>query len=181
MNTTHRIAPLLLALLFAAACGPPLATLHRDALEGRVQAGAPLHAQQSITVAAPRERVYALIAHIAAWPTWQPNVHDVTPPSTLEPGATFTWVNGTSAITSQLALVEPNERIAWTGTVATAKAVHVWRFSSPTPDTTRVDVDETMDGFLLTWFFSPRDLEADMARSLANLQKAAEAPPVAAR
>ncbi len=58
--------------------------------------------------------------------------------------------------------------------MATAKAVHVWRFSSPSPTTTEVEVEETMDGFLLTWFYGQKDLDAEVARSLENLKKAAE-------
>jgi hypothetical protein len=83
-------------------------------------------------------------------------------------------MNGSSEIHSRLAAVRRDELIAWTGSVSTAKAVHVWRFSSPTPETTRVDVEETMDGFLLTWFYGEKDLDAEMARSLAYLKKAAE-------
>lgn len=109
------------------------------------------------------------------WSRWQPNVSKVTPPAVVEPGARLTWVNGGSTISSQLAAVTPNELVAWTGSVSTAKAAHVWRFTSPTPDTTRVDVEETMDGLLLTWFYGPKDLDAELARSLANLKNAAEA------
>ncbi len=83
-------------------------------------------------------------------------------------------MNGGSTISSRLAAVKPNELLAWTGSVSTAKAVHVWRFSSPTPETTKVDVEETMDGFLLTWFYRQKDLDAEMARSLASLKRAAE-------
>jgi hypothetical protein len=83
-------------------------------------------------------------------------------------------VNGGSEISSQLAAVIPNELVAWTGSVSIAKAVHVWRLSAPAPDTTEVDVEETMDGFLLTWFYGQKDLDAEMARSLANLKRAAE-------
>lgn len=160
--------------LVTAACGPSLATMHEGAMGGRVQQDAPLHARQSVAIAAPRDRVYALLTDFAAWPRWQANVTKVVPPESIEPGARFTWVNGGSKISSQLAAVRPDELLAWTGSVATAKAVHVWRFTSPTPDTTRVVVEETMDGFLLTWFYGQKDLEAEMARSLDRLKKAAE-------
>lgn len=160
--------------LLTAACGPSLSTMHEGAMAGRVQEGAPLRARQTVTVEAPRERVYALITDVAGWPRWQPNVTKVAPPAALESGARFTWVNGGSEISSQLAAVEATTLVAWTGSVATAKAVHVWRLTSPTPDTTRVDVEETMDGFLLTWFYGQKDLDAEMRRSLANLKVAAE-------
>ncbi len=174
---TLRIQSLLsLTALLTAACGPSLTTLHEGATAGRVQESAPLHARQTVTIAAPRDRVYARLVDFAGWPSWQPNVTRVTPPAALESGATFSWTNGGSNITSQLAAVRPTELLAWTGSVATAKAVHVWRFSSPTPDTTQVEVEETMDGFLLTLFYGQKDLDAEVARSLANLRQAAELP-----
>ncbi|MBS2015293.1 MAG: SRPBCC family protein [Deltaproteobacteria bacterium] len=177
---THEIVSLLgaaLASLSTVACGPSLATMHDRAATGQVQEGAPLHTRQSVTIAAPRAEVYAVLTDVAAWPRWQPNVSKVTPPEPFTPGARFTWTNGSSAITSQLAAVTPGELVAWTGSVSVAKAVHVWRFSSPTPDTTLVEVEETMDGFLLTWFYGQKDLEADVGRSLAQLKTTCEARP----
>jgi len=174
MKTQRLVSLLSFTALLTAACGPSLATMHDAATAGRVQEGAPLHARQTITIAAPRDRVYALLADFGAWPKWQPNITKVTPPPAVEPGARFEWVNGGSAISSQLAAVRPSELLAWTGSVSTAKAIHVWRFSSPSPNTTEVEVEESMDGFLLTWFYGQKDLDADMARSLENLKKAAE-------
>lgn len=175
MTTSLRFLRLIsLTSLLTAACGPSISALHSGAMAGHVQDDAPLHARQSVIINAPRERVFAILADFARWPSWQSNVSQVTPPAAVEPGARFTWINGTSKISSQLASVRPNELLAWTGSVSLAKAVHVWRFSSPTPDTTRVDVEETMDGFLLTWFYGQRDLDQDMARSLTNLRVASE-------
>lgn len=156
------------------ACGPNLAALHRGAEAGRLQADAPLHARQSVTIAAPRAQVYALLTGFSQWPQWQPNIISVTGPRSVTPGEHFTWKNGSAEISSQLAAVTADELLAWTGSVSTAKAVHIWRLSSPTPDTTLVDVEETMDGFLLTLFYGQADLEADMERSLVNLRMAAE-------
>jgi uncharacterized protein YndB with AHSA1/START domain len=174
MKTERLVSAFSFTSLLAAACGPTLATLHQGAMAGRVQESAPLHARQTVTIAAPRERVYALLTDFGRWPSWQPTVTKVSPPAAIEPGARFTWVNGGSEISSQLAAVIPNELVAWTGSVSIAKAVHVWRLSAPAPDTTEVDVEETMDGFLLTWFYGQKDLDAEMARSLANLKRAAE-------
>jgi uncharacterized protein YndB with AHSA1/START domain len=155
-------------------CGPSLRSMHARASQGEVQTDAPIHAKQVVLIDAPRERVWSLLTAFAAWPTWQRNVKQVTPPASLEPGAKFTWVNGSSEISSTLAAVRPTKLLAWTGSVATAKAIHVWRLSSPTPGTTRVEVEETLDGFLLTWFYGQKDLDDDIARSLVSLRKAAE-------
>jgi hypothetical protein len=44
-----------------------------------------------------------------------------------------------------------------------------------------VDVEETMDGFLLTWVYSQRELDAEIGGSLARLRRAAEQPSPPAR
>ena len=174
MKTSRLVAALFLAS-FTTACGPSLRSMQELARAGQVQPDAPLHARGSVTIAAPRDRVWSVLTDVSGWPAWQPNVKRVAPPASLDPGASFVWVNGKSEIHSTLEAVHPNEWLAWTGTVSTAKAIHIWRFSSPTPDTTRVDVEETMDGFLLTWFYGQKDLDAEMKRSLDNLRAACEA------
>jgi hypothetical protein len=168
------LALLFVATLVALGCGPSLAAMHALAEHAEVQRGAPLHAMQRVTIQAPRARVWDILSAFAAWPSWQPNVTRVDAPTTLAAGAAFTWVNGTSEIHSRLALVRPNEQLAWSGSVSLAKAIHVWRLEAPTADTTVVEVEETLDGFLLTWFYSQQELDAEVARSLANLRHAAE-------
>ena len=175
MNALASLALLLVATLSTLGCGPSLAAMHTLAERGEVQPGAPLHAKQRVTIQAPRAHVWEILSSFAAWPSWQPDVTRVDAPAALAPGATFTWVNGKSEIHSRLAQVRPNEQLAWSGSVSLAKAIHVWRLEAPTPDTTVVEVEETLDGFLLTWFYAQRQLDAEVARSLANLQRAAEA------
>ena len=163
-----------LFVLVALGCGPSLAAMHALAVTGEVQPSAPLHTKRRVTILAPRERVWEIVSSFAAWPTWQPNVVRVTAPKSLVSGESFTWVNGKSEIHSRLALVQPHERLAWSGSVSLAKAIHLWRFEAPTADTTVVEVEEKLDGFLLTWFYHQRDLDSEVDRSLDNLRRAAE-------
>jgi len=180
MNTLETLSLVVVvsaASLFLSACGPSLSSMDARAAEGQVQPDAPLHAKQRVTIAAPREKVWARLTAFGAWPTWQPNVTRVEPPRAVAAGEEFTWVNGKSEIHSRLALVRPVETLAWTGSVSTAKAIHVWRLEAPTPETTLVEVEETLDGFLLTWFYGQKDLDAEVARSLENLRLASEERP----
>ncbi len=89
MKTQHLVPTV--SFLLTAACGPSLATMHDAATAGRVQEGAPLHTRETVTIAAPRERVYALLTDFGGWPRWQPNITKVTPPKAVEPGARFEW------------------------------------------------------------------------------------------
>lgn len=178
MNTSPLAGLVALVALssLTVACGPSLSTLHAEAGRGEVQSDAPLHARQAVVIAAPREKVWALLTGFSAWPSWQPEISRMSAPRAVREGETFVWKTGDTEITSQIALVRPNEELAWTGTASVAKAIHVWRLSSPTPDTTRIETEETMDGPLLTWFYGQKELDRDMARSLANLTTAATAP-----
>ncbi len=175
MRTVSNLVLVPFLSLFALACGPSLTSMQELARAGKVQDDAPLHTTRDVVVQAPRAAVWAILTDFARWPAWQPNVTSVSPPASLTPGAAFRWVNGESEVTSTLALVQASERLAWTGSVSVAKAIHTWRLEETTPGTTRVVVEETMDGFLLTWFYGQKDLDADVARSLEDLRRAAEA------
>jgi uncharacterized membrane protein len=164
------------ASLLLTACGPSLASLHDRALVGQVQSDAPLHARHAVTIKAPVDAVWARLADLPAWPAWHPVIRSVEAPATLTPGSRFRWNNGGTTIASTLAIVRPGQELAWTGSVSTAKAVHIWRLSEAGPGQTRVEVDETMDGFLLTWFYSQNQLDKDVGAWLTDLKLATETP-----
>lgn len=173
MNKPTALLAALVALL-TAACGPSLSTMHRSAETGAVQSDAPLRAHHEIVIAAPATQVWARLSDVSSWPSWHPTVRSAHTPASFTPGASFTWNNDGSEITSTLAVVRAPEVLAWTGSVATAKAIHVWRLSEIAPGQTRVEVDETMDGFLLTWFYGQKDLDQAVALWLRDLKTASE-------
>jgi hypothetical protein len=160
--------------LFATACGPSLSNLHARATQGQVQQEAPVHAHQVVLVRAPRTVVWSILTDIKSWPEWQTNVTEAQSPASLAPGSTFTWTNNGNKIVSKLARINTHQEIAWTGSVSMAKAIHIYRLTEPSPGVTRIEVEETMDGFLLTWFYGQKDLDADMAKTLAQLKEVSE-------
>jgi uncharacterized membrane protein len=165
------VVPSFLLLL---ACGPSREAMHARAAEGAVQEGAPLHALHRTQIDAPREQVWALLAGIEQWPAWHPTVRSAKSEG-LEAGRWFTWDNAGTTIHSQLALVKAPEVLAWTGSVATAKAAHVWRLRALSPERTEVEVEETMDGFMMKAFMSPKDLDDSVTQWLSDLKAAAQA------
>jgi hypothetical protein len=156
------------------ACGPSLASMHAGAEAGHVQADAPVHVRKSIEIHASRDVVWKQLTDFAAWPKWQPGVESMRAPKSVTPGETFVWKTGGSEISSTIAIVEPGKTVGWTGAVSVAKAVHIFRIEAVSPGVTRVTDEESMDGFLLTWFYGQKDLERDMTKSLQALAHAVE-------
>lgn len=156
-------------------CGPSMELLHNRATRGESQDDAPVHARQQVVIHAPRDVVWATLTTVADWPRWQTGVVDATPPRDLAAENDFSWRHGSNTIHATLALVEAPKTLAWTGSVAVAKAIHIWRLDAVDDATTTVSVDESMDGFLLTLFYGQHDLERDMLQVLVDLKTAAEA------
>ena len=155
-------------------CGPSVSTLEGVARQGHVDAGAPVSVQLETSIAAPPERVWALLTDAADWPHWHSQISQVEAEGVLTQGAHFTWKSGGTTIHSQVQLFAPARRLAWTGTAYTAKAVHVWELL-PTPGGQTVVIErESMDGPLIAHMVSQQELmDADTAW-LADLKKAAE-------
>jgi len=93
-----------------------------------IDRGAPATVEGEILVAAPPETVWAVIADLSGWPTWNSDVRSMTFQDPLEPGSTFRWKSGSASLVSTLRVVDPPREIGWTGVTMGIKAVHVFRF-----------------------------------------------------
>lgn len=153
--------------------------LEELARTGRIQEDAPVKAACSITVHAPPEKVWRLLTDIADWPKWQPEIGrteiDRSPTGDpLESGTAFSWRLGGSNIRSRIALVEPNDRLVWTGKAYGARAIHMWKLERLPGDLTQVTTNESMDGPLLGLFYSSKKLQESNQSWLEALKRAAE-------
>lgn len=164
----------LLVMLAAAGCGTSRATLDRAAAAGSIDEGAPVKASRQIDIAAKPARVWDLIVAARSWPEWQKDIQTVQAAGPLTSGMHFSWRTGGMQIDSQVKLCEPPNRLSWTGTAFTAKAVHVWELRSEPGDHTLVIVKESMDGPLMAELYSSRRLAESCERWLEALKKAAE-------
>lgn len=68
---------------------------------------APVQATRTVHIAAAPSVVWALLADIPSWPSWNSDIRDVSVPRGVRPGATFTWRSGPGRITSIFGAVEP--------------------------------------------------------------------------
>jgi uncharacterized protein YndB with AHSA1/START domain len=89
---------------------------------------APVTADGETFVSAPPETVWAVMADLTSWPTWNHDVTSMEFDGRLQPGTTFRWRSGSASLTSTLQVVDAPREIGWTGTSMGIKAVHVFEF-----------------------------------------------------
>jgi uncharacterized protein YndB with AHSA1/START domain len=142
------ITPVVFVLVALAidGCGTSRATLDRLAAAGSIDEGAPVKTHRRIEIAAPPARVWGLIVNARSWPEWQKDIQSVAVAGPLTTGMRFSWTTGGTRIQSQVQLCEAPNRLSWTGTALTAKAVHVWELKPESGDQTLVIIKESMNG-----------------------------------
>jgi uncharacterized protein YndB with AHSA1/START domain len=166
-------ASLLLAAM-ALGCGASTDSLARLAAVGLIDQAAPVKARVQIEIAAPPAKVWALLVDAPSWPSWQPGIESVSAAGPLTDGAPFAWRTGGTTVHSQVRLLEPQKRLAWTGTAMIAHAVHVWRLDAKPGGGTAVVVQESMDGPLMAMLFPSEKLASSDLAWLRALKSAAE-------
>lgn len=80
-------------------------------------------------------------------------------------------------VLSQVQLFEPERHLGWTGTLYTAKAIHIWQLTPEPGGRTLVRVDESLEGPLVALFYPSSELVKDDQGWLMDLKKAAEGHP----
>lgn len=93
----------------------------------------------------------------------------------LTVGSVFRWRSGRFRIVSTLQVVEPNERIGWTGTAFGMRSRHVWTLT-PRENGTLVLTEETLEGWgaRLSKVLTPRFLGRTLQALLEALKRRAE-------
>ena len=137
---------------------------------------APIVARKEIFIQASPEVVWKLLADINAWSQWQPDVPMARLEGPLAGGSVFYWKGGGLDITSTLQVVEPGQKIGWTGKSLGTQARHIWLFSSQ-KNGTLVSTEESMEGWLPTLLkvIMPNFLEVAINKMLKSLKRRAEA------
>jgi uncharacterized protein YndB with AHSA1/START domain len=140
-----------------------------------INQNAPATADGELAIDADPQAVFAVIAAIDQWPSWNPDVKSVSVEGPVQPGTVFRWKAGPSSLTSVLQVVDPPREIAWTGTTMGIKAVHVFRFQ-PSGGGTLARSEESWEGLLpsLLKGYSRRTLDKGIRSVLAHLKSEAE-------
>ncbi|GAA3140322.1 SRPBCC family protein [Nonomuraea roseoviolacea] len=156
--------------------GPSIERLHEEyAKKGRLDDDAPVRSSSSVVVDAPAGKVWRLLADMRNWPDWRSDAY-VVELGEIEPDATFRWNIRGSAIRSTFAVVDPERELTWTGVaMGCFKAIDRMRLEETGDGRTRVTVEESMSGPLLTLFYSDAKLRQGHDDLLRVLKAAAEA------
>jgi hypothetical protein len=139
---------------------------------------APLVAKKEIFIQAQPQVVWKIHTDINSWSQWQPGIAFSKLEGALITGSVFQWKPGGITIDSTIEVVEPNERIGWTGTAIGTQARHLWTLK-PHKDGTLLTTEESMDGWLTRALkvMMPGFLEESLDTWLQSLKKQAESSP----
>jgi uncharacterized protein YndB with AHSA1/START domain len=138
-----------------------------------VDRSAPAVASAEAVIDAAPEAVWALLSDIEGWPAWNPDVKSAHLEGPLAPGTEFVWKAGPSTIHSVLRVVEPPERIGWTGRTMGIGAAHVWDITAAAGGS-RVRTEESWDGLIVRLLRGrmQKRLQKAMDSGLAHLRAA---------
>ena len=126
---------------------------------------APVQARAELLIDAPLSQTWSILTNISEWSRWRPGINRVVVSGPIEAGTDFSWRTGRVPISSRLALVESERRIAWTGRTLGLDVVHVWDFAAR-EDGVMVSTKESLDGTLARWFQGR--LQETLQRSLTE-------------
>jgi uncharacterized protein YndB with AHSA1/START domain len=136
---------------------------------------APATAEGELQIAAPPDTVWAVIADLSGWPTWNPDVKSMAFEGPLRPGSMFRWKSGAASLVSTLESVEASREIGWTGVSMGIHAVHVFHFEA-SEGGTRARSAESFQGFIPTVLkkYSRKVLQRGIDSILSSLKTEAE-------
>ncbi len=153
--------------------------------------GAPVVSYNALEIAAPVERVWAVLVRAVAWPSLYANCKDLQieghPGPDLGPGVFFTWRTFGLRVRTQVTAWEPERFLAWRGDTWYGRGYHLWRLE-PTQQGCRLVTEEVQRG-LVPWLgrlylrpalhsWHQRWLEGLAARATASAASDAIADPL---
>lgn len=116
-----------------------------------INKSAPVKAEKSIIINADIQKVWKTLTDINNWSDWNHDIPLSKLNGEIKIGQTFDWHTGRSKIHSEIHTYNPNIEFGWTGKVLGISAIHNWKLSE-IENTTKVIVEESMEGFLTQLF-----------------------------
>jgi len=136
---------------------------------------APAVATGEIDIRASPAVVWEVLADVAGWPAWNPDVSRASIDAALRPGTVFRWKAGPGTIVSTIRQADRPSRLGWTGRTLGIRAKHAYRLEQSSAGT-RVTTEESWDGLPVRLFTTAmrRTLSKSVAGGLKHLKAEAE-------
>ena len=134
-----------------------------------------LIARNQTFIEAPPQIVWNIQTDINNWSAWQPGITESKLETPLTVGSVFRWKSGGLSLTSTVQVIEPGQKIGWTGRALGAHARHIWRLM-PQNNGTLGTTEESMEGWSirLLKLISSKFLDNSLDTWLQNLKTKAE-------
>lgn len=110
---------------------------------------APLHFRHEVVIDATPEQVWAVLADMERWNTWNTDVAYLTLNGELKAGTQFIWKEKGATPTSYLQSVVPNQQLGWTGKAMGMSAIHIFTLI-PQQGGTLVVQEESLEGWTVS-------------------------------
>lgn len=137
---------------------------------------APVQTIQSITIDARPEKIWNILTDVNRWSEWEKDNKDPLLKGSFKAGNSFTWKSKGLSIRSDIKVAAPYRYIAWSGPAFGVFAIHTWQFTPLEDGSTRVEIRESMEGWLVS--LMPGKFQEGLDKSLENwlvvLKKRAE-------
>src|SRR4051812_28099653 len=111
---------------------------------------APVQSVKSIIVHASAKKTWTIMSEVNNWETWESDNKSPVLKGAFKSGNSFTWKSNGQSIHSNIKVAEPYSKIAWSGPAFGCFAIHTWAFTELPNGNTRVDVRESMEGWLVS-------------------------------
>jgi hypothetical protein len=112
---------------------------------------APVFSMAEIVIDSDAETVWKILTTFNDWPKWNPDVQKMSFDGDLKRGSVFVWKAGSAKITSTIQVVDPPNKIGWTGKMLGIRAIHVWQII-PLDGQVLVKTGESWNGFIVKVF-----------------------------
>ena len=110
-----------------------------------------MSAYAEIDIAAPRPEVWAILADVAAWPTWNPAVRGSVRDRDFVIGSRFRFSTEIGTLKCRVTAVDSPASFSWKGRVLAIGERQTWKLE-PTDDGTHVAVHAEMTGLVARLF-----------------------------
>jgi len=137
---------------------------------------APVQSVKSIIVHASAKKTWTIMSEVNQWETWESDNKSPVLKGAFKSGNSFTWKSNGLTILSTIKVAEPYSQIAWSGPAFGCFAIHTWTFTPLPNGNTRVDVRESMEGWLVSLMTHKfqTGLDASLNKWLSSLKSRAE-------